>query len=111
MRYLIEVDESSPFFTTKNEFDGSPEPPTIVAFTRGSSVGSDLIRDLQEASDNSPSFIDGDFQLARIIAECTSDDPNNHQGDTCPIHEEEHPHARFVRQLVTEGPAIGESRL
>jgi hypothetical protein len=75
MRYFIEVDDSSPFFNPEEN------GVTIVAFTRGIH-GEALMNDLQIASDEG--LIMGDFHIAKV---CTSDDPSNHQGDTCEIHE------------------------
>ena len=68
-KFIVEFPDDSPFFTRTNEFDGTPEPITIVAFTRGDQVGTDLITGLQECVDDSPSHISGDFQMGTIIEE------------------------------------------
>lgn len=66
-RFIVEFPDDSPFFTRTNEFDGTPEHIDIVAFTRGNSIGTDLIQSLQECVDDSPQHIDGDFQLGTIV--------------------------------------------
>lgn len=68
-RYIVEFPDNSPFFTRTNEFDRTPEHIDIVAFTRGNQIGSGLIASLQECVDDSPSHIDGDFQLGTILGE------------------------------------------
>jgi chloramphenicol 3-O-phosphotransferase len=76
-------------------FGGSGEPvvlriPWVIRIT--ASTGNVTTDTLIAFGDTCGSFINLLHQMEDVtvghIARCSSDDPNNHQGATCPIHED-----------------------